>query len=80
MPAAMWRRSRRSPNYDSVRHSKHPRAATVPVGDPPHVPHRDRAPGSLTVVELALMCGRTVEQIEAELDAVNDPYNPRTAG
>jgi hypothetical protein len=44
------------------------------------VPHRNRAPGSLTVVELALMCGRTVEQIEAELDAVNDPYNPRTAG
>jgi hypothetical protein len=28
---------------------------------------------ALTVVELALLCGRSVEQIEAEIVAVNDP-------
>jgi hypothetical protein len=28
---------------------------------------------ALTVVELALLCGRTVEQIEAEIADVNDP-------
>ena len=76
----MWRRSMpRSPNHDSVRHPKHPRPATVPSGDPPRLTHRKRAHRSLTVVELALMCGRTVEQIETELDALTNPNNPRTA-
>jgi hypothetical protein len=28
---------------------------------------------SRTVVELALLCGRSVEQVEAEIAAVNDP-------
>jgi len=28
---------------------------------------------SRTVVELALLCGRSVEQVEAEIVAVNDP-------
>ena len=69
----------RSPNHDSVRHSNHTRPATVPRGGPPRPTHRNRAHRSLTVVELALMCGRTVEQIESELDALTNPINPRTA-
>ena len=73
----MWRRSAaRSATAGLLRDVTDTRTDAIPgmiCGDPRHVVDAGGVRRSRTVVELALLCGRSVEQVEAEIIAVNDP-------
>ena len=73
----MWRRSAaRSATAGRLRDVTDPRTGDIEgtiCGDSRRVMDAAGVRRSRTVVELALLCGRSVEQVEAEIVAVNDP-------
>ena len=69
----MWRRSAARPaTTGRVRHVL-VGPADANTDTTRDITHAGRGKASATVAELALLCGRSVEQIEAEIDAINDP-------